>query len=221
MHTTRVTFAAVFIAVYAAAVGYACSKDEEPSSSSEETSSGYTGPRPGGGKAKPVMWLVAKATIQPTSDASQVEGTVEFIETKTETIVNVEIENGGFPSAHGLHIHQKGSCAALDGGPALAAGDHWNPTGAEHGHPTSENHHVGDLGNIDIDHTGRGSKMFSSQEFYVHDGGLSVVGRSVVFHAWPDDGASPGEGNSGPRLGCGVVELEGEREADPLLLRDR
>lgn len=218
MHTTRVTFAAIFIVVYGAAVGYACSKDDdEGSSPGDGWGEGYTGPRPGAGKPKAPKWLVAKATIEPTSDASQVKGTVEFIETKEETLVNVTIKNGGFPSSHGLHIYENGSCAATDAGPGLAAGEHWNPTGKAHGHPTAEEHHVGDLGNIQIDHTGHGSQSLSSEEFYVREGPLSVVGRSVIFHGWPDDGQSPDDGNSGPRLGCGVIELEGEREAEPLV----
>ena len=39
----------------------------------------------------------------------------------------------------------------------------------------------------------------------VSSGDASVVGRSVIVHAGPDDFKSQPAGNSGPRVACGVI----------------
>ena len=49
------------------------------------------------------------------------------------------------PGDHGFHIHQFGDCSSTDG---KSAGGHFNPKGVDHGAPTDEMRHVGDLGNI-------------------------------------------------------------------------
>lgn len=207
MQSTRATFAGVFVVLYAVGLGYACSKKDEAPPSDDE-GGGYSNSGPGAVKPAAAKTYTASATILPTTDASRVEGTVDLVEKEGETTVTVQMRRGGFPSSHGLHIFENGSCEAIDGGPALAAGEHWNPTDAGHGLPSTPNHHLGDLGNVDVDYTGRGSVTLTSKEFYLHDGGQSVVGRAVIFHEWPDDGVSPIDGNSGPRAGCGVIQLD-------------
>lgn len=205
--TTRRTFTAMMLAVYGmGAIAYACSNDPK-SSPSDDTSSGNTSTG-GTSKAKPPATFSAKATISPTTDASNVFGTAGFVDNGAETTVTVDITGGGFPGNHGFHIHEHGSCDpdTADGGPAMAAGGHWNPTDAGHGLPTSASHHLGDLGNITIDGQGKGTLTLKSKEFYVRDGGKSVVGHSVIFHEMFDDGVAQPAGNSGARMGCGVIE---------------
>jgi Cu-Zn family superoxide dismutase len=180
------------------------------SSGTSGTSSGTSGTSSGTSGNTPTQ-LVAKAEIRPTSDASTVQGTAEFVENGSVTVVTVNIaSSGGSPGEHGLHIHEKGSCDPVDGGPGLGAGGHWNPADAGHGYPSSEGHHVGDLGNIVIDDAGAGtSKLtFPATKMHVHDGPLSVVGKAIVFHAQRDDGVSQPVGNAGGRPGCGVIEKQ-------------
>ena len=76
----------------------------------------------------------------------------------------------------------------------------------------SQNRHVGDLGNIVADESGKASFSFSDSHlslFGVH----SIVGRSVVVHAEEDDLGRGGHddskttGHAGARVACGVIGL--------------
>src|SRR5262245_40625788 len=51
----------------------------------------------------------------------------------------------------GFHIHEKGDCSAPD---ASSAGEHFNPTNAQHGNPDSGAHHAGDMLNAKSDAEG-------------------------------------------------------------------
>merc|ERR1712226_542359 len=51
------------------------------------------------------------------------------------------------PGKHGFHIHQK----RVSNNDCKSTGGHYNPDLVDHGAPTDEKHHVGDLGNIVAD----------------------------------------------------------------------
>ncbi len=218
---THIRVAAVTMIAMGGVLAWACSDDpsspagDAADSGSTNTSSGTSGTSNGGTSSgtsgdTPTQ-LVAKAEIRPTNDASAVQGTAEFVENGSVTIVTVNIaSSGGPPGERGLHIHENGNCDAVDGGPGLGAGGHWNPADAGHGFPSGDEHHVGDLGNITIDDAGAGtSKLtFPATKMYVHEGPLSVVGHAVVLHAQRDDGVSQPVGNAGARPGCGVIERQ-------------
>ncbi len=219
---TRIRLVATAMIAMGGVLAWACSDSssppagDQPDSGSTNTSSGTSGTSnssgtPATSSGAPVTELKAKADIQPTSDASTVQGTAEFVENGSVTIVTVNIaSSGGPPGEHGLHIHENGSCEPVDGGAGLGAGGHWNPADAGHGFPSAEPHHLGDLGNIMIDDAGAGSSKltFPASKLYVHDGPLSVVGHAVIFHAQRDDGVSQPVGNAGARPGCGVIQKE-------------
>lgn len=208
---------AVTLVSVAGALAWACSDDSTPPPSDEASSSGTSGSNTSGGTSgssgtsgtsTPIK---AKATIKATSDASRVEGTAEFVENGAAMTVTVAItSSGGTPGEHGLHIHDKGSCDAVDGGPGLGAGGHWNPADSGHGFPSGALHHLGDLGNIAIDDAGQGSVKLTvpTTTMHVHDGPNSVVGHAVIYHAQMDDGVSQPVGNAGARPGCGVIQKE-------------
>jgi Cu-Zn family superoxide dismutase len=218
---THLGMAAMMMVVMGGALAWACSDDASTPATSDRpsdsgTSSGSSG-TPGtdsstsdgssGGPAR----LEAKADIRPTSDASTVEGTAEFVETGSVTVVTIAItSSGGTPGEHGIHIHEHGSCDPVDGGAGLAAGGHWNPADAGHAYPSTEPRHLGDLGNITIDESGKGSSKltFPSSMLYVHEGPDSVVGHAVIYHAQKDDGVSQPAGNAGARSGCGVIRKQ-------------
>src|SRR5262249_14804785 len=114
-----------------------------------------------------------------------------FVEGTTSVTVTVNVA-GGLPAGlHGFHIHQNGDCSATvsDAGvvtPAGGAGGHWNLFDAGHGYPDAATHHIGDMGNILINDAGSGTLVLVSPDWRVQDGGQSVVGHAVVFHAGTD-----------------------------------
>jgi len=146
----------------------------------------------------------AVCMIHPLGD-SNVKGKVTF--TQVEGGVRVQAELTGLtPGEHGFHVHQYGDCAAMDG---KCAGGHFNPTGAPHGGPESAERHVGDLGNITADASGK-AVYDRVDKLLALNGPHSIIGRSIIVHAGRDDLTSQPSGDAGARVGCGVIGI-----ADP------
>lgn len=142
----------------------------------------------------------AVATVEARS-GSAVGGAVEFVplaDGKTRVVLHF---TGLTPGPHGVHLHELGDCSAPD---AASAGPHWNPTGQSHGGPGGPQHHAGDLGNVIAGEDGKATAVLESDDFTV-DGENSVLGKAVVVHASADDLTSQPAGNSGGRIGCGVI----------------
>ena len=78
-----------------------------------------------------------------------------------------------------------------------------------HGGPTDEDRHVGDLGNTDPSDTINDViYFFDSQVKLSGDPEFSVLGRSIVIHENEDDLGSSGDpsGNSGARIMCCIIK---------------
>ncbi|WP_309894078.1 superoxide dismutase family protein [Archangium sp.] len=132
---------------------------------------------------------------------STVTGTATFSEDGDQVTLTVDV-TGASPGAHGAHIHEVGDCSAAD---ASSAGPHWNPFTKVHGAPDAE-HHLGDLGNIQISQDGKGTLKLSKAEWTLGDGAnTDVVGKALVIHATADDLMTDPAGNSGARQACGVI----------------
>jgi Cu-Zn family superoxide dismutase len=118
--------------------------------------------------------------------------------------VDVVIALGGVkPGRHGAHVHENPDCSAPD---AKSAGSHYNPDNHPHGLPTASEHHVGDLGNIDVGADGKGKLEITMPGANLKQGDPhSFLGRSIIIHEKVDDGGQP-VGNAGGRIGC--VELK-------------
>ncbi len=152
-------------------------------------------------------WLAAgcggdylKAGIGPTQ-GNRANGEVRFY--KVDGGVRVVAKIGGLsPGKHGFHVHEKGDCSAPD---ASSAGGHFNPDGAPHGAPTSPRgaRHAGDLGNLEAgsDGTARYDRVDALLDY------AQLTGLSVLVHAGEDDYVSQPAGNSGARVGCGVIGM--------------
>eukprot|EP01018_Ginkgo_biloba_P017340 Gb_10862 [translate_table: standard] len=86
------------------------------------------------------------------------------------------------PGLHGFHLHALGD--TTNG--CLSTGPHYNPLSKEHGAPTDENRHAGDLGNVTASEDGVAEFSISDSQIPLC-GPNSVIGRAVVVHADPDD----------------------------------
>jgi superoxide dismutase, Cu-Zn family len=146
----------------------------------------------------------AIAVVHPLGE-SKVSGKVVFTQTRSGVEINAEIE-GLAPGKHGFHVHEFGDCSMADG---TCAGAHFNPTGAPHAGPDDEKRHVGDLGNIEVARQGKATYK-RVDKLIALNGPNSIIGRSVIIHADPDDLKTQPSGNAGARVGCGVIGI-----ADP------
>jgi Cu-Zn family superoxide dismutase len=142
------------------------------------------------------------ATTQPSNN--DVTGTVTFTVDGDQLKFVADIDGLVPNSKHGFHIHEKGDLSDPD---LKSAGGHFNPTKEKHGGPESEHHHAGDLGNLQADDKGhahlQGEVMHASLS-----GDTSIIGRSVIIHAKPDDLKSDPSGNSGARIAGGTIKAE-------------
>ena len=140
------------------------------------------------------------ATTQPTN--SNVTGTVTFTLAGDHLTFVADIDGLAPGTKHGFHIHEKGDLSDPD---LKSAGGHFNPTKEHHGGPTSEHHHAGDLGNLEADANGH-AHLAGTVMHVSFSGDTSIVGRSVIIHAKPDDEKSDPAGNSGARIAGGTIK---------------
>jgi Cu-Zn family superoxide dismutase len=143
----------------------------------------------------------AVAVLVPT-EGSDVRGVVTFSQIDIGVRVVADLV-GLEPGPHGFHIHQYGDCSASDG---TSAGGHFNPEGIEHGAPTDEYRHVGDLGNVMVDEAGTSHYEFIDDRM-TFAGPTSIVGRGMIVHAGEDDLGTQPTGDAGGRVACGVIGI--------------
>ena len=65
--------------------------------------------------------------------------------------------------------------------------------------------HAGDLGNLVSDAEGNARLEITVEGITLETKAGGVLGRSVLVHAQEDDLTSQPGGNSGARIGCGVI----------------
>ena len=144
---------------------------------------------------------VTKATaLLRSTQGNTAQGTVIFLQEGTAVRIVVDI-TGLSPGKHGIHIHEFGDCSAAD---ALSAGGHFNPANKAHGCADSKERHIGDLGNIEADRSGKVKVDWIDRKISL-SGVNSIIGRSVVIKAKPDDCVTQPGGGAGPRVACGVI----------------
>jgi Cu-Zn family superoxide dismutase len=109
------------------------------------------------------------------------------------------------PGPHGFHIHAVGKCDPPD---FMSAGGHFNPEGRKHGLKNPEGPHVGDLPNVVVGVDGTARARTVAPRVTLGAGPNSLfqpAGTALVIHAGPDDDVTDPAGNSGDRIGCGVI----------------
>lgn len=139
----------------------------------------------------------ASAYITGNSSNPGLSGLVKFYDTPYDGLL-IEAELFGLPNVktpqatdfYGMHIHENGDCTL----PFDRTGNHYNPSGQPH--PK----HAGDLiplfGNQGYAWTAFYNKRISLPE---------IIGKSVIIHSMPDDFTTQPSGNSGEKIGCGVI----------------
>jgi len=147
----------------------------------------------------------AFAEIRGSEFAPNLTGYVMFTDVPYGTEVMVEVsglpqyqpaKDGESPiGPHGFHIHEDGNCHVDNPeDPFQHTGGHWNPTNQPHGN------HAGDFPVL-FSNNGYARMSFFTNRFHVQD----VIGRAVIIHLNPDDYRTQPAGDSGKRIGCGVI----------------
>lgn len=149
-------------------------------------------------EAKAPAITKAVAVLIPTKD-SKVEGRITFTEDGGKVKVHGVI-TGLTPGKHGFHVHEFGAWSE-DG---MASGGHFNPTAEKHAGHDAPARHVGDLGNVTADESGKATIDLEDAHLKLH-GATSIIGRGLVVHEKADDLTSQPAGNAGGRLAVGVI----------------
>ena len=145
---------------------------------------------------------VAKAEAQlipTTKHESKVKGVIYFEKTEKGMHVHGEI-TGLTPGEHGFHVHEFGVWNE-DG---TASGGHFNPQKADHSSHESAKRHVGDLGNVKADESGKAVIDLEDDQLSF-EGPNCILGRGLVVHEKADDLKSQPSGNAGGRLAVAII----------------
>jgi Cu-Zn family superoxide dismutase len=145
----------------------------------------------------------AVAVLESRSD-STMTGAATATPAGNGVALHIEVQNAT-PGPHGVHIHEKGDCSDPK---ATSAGGHFNPAGgAHHGGLNTPVRHGGDLGNLQVDSSGKGTVDVTVPDLSFD----SVVGKAIVVHEKQDDLQTDPAGNSGARVACGVLQSAAAR----------
>lgn len=145
---------------------------------------------------------VAQASLQSSEEG--LNGSVTFKQEGERVRAVILLEGLKKNSTHGIHIHEKGLCQ----GPGFkSAGDHFDPEKKKHGDPKGHSHHLGDLGNVTSDGTGKATKEVVLETMAQGLELQTIVERAVILHAKKDDLKTQPSGDSGDRIACGVIKM--------------
>ncbi|CAN5607102.1 MAG: superoxide dismutase family protein [Actinomycetota bacterium] len=166
-----------------------------------------------------VAAVAGSAAAQQSAATAELEdtdgnpvGTATFTEGPEGVVIDVVVESGVEPGEHGIHIHETGEIEP----DFEAAGDHFNPTDAEHGFDNPEGPHAGDLENITVSEDGTANYQTVNDRIMLGEGENSILGgdgTALVIHDMPDDNVTDddpetGPGMSGDRVAAGVIEAD-------------
>lgn len=142
----------------------------------------------------------AEANITGSGEFPNLSGSVRFYQTNKGVVVCAEIS--GLPKENlpcreqifGFHIHNGTSCSGNMEDPFADTLSHYDSNSCAH--PD----HAGDLPPL-FGNNGLAISAFLTNRFSLE----SVIGKTVVIHAQPDDFKTQPSGNSGAKIACGVI----------------
>ena len=191
--TTITNFASAFLFAMALAT-VSCNSAGEPGGNNEDTTSASeaTGEN-----------MAAEAKIAATYGDTAVTGnaTFENVNGKVKMVLNITVPSKANKSV-AVHIHEHPGC----GNNGKDAHGHWNPTNVAHGEWGSAAFHSGDIGNVELDGEGKGSKTLETDRWTIDgDSTTNILNRSIIVHSGVDDYKSQPSGDAGNRIGCGII----------------
>ena len=163
----------------------------------------------------------AIAKVLPVGSAT-ISGTVIFQLVDDALSVSGIISGLLSNSKHGIHVHSFGDIRDIVA--ASNTGVHFQFAPQIHGLVDNSTRHTGDLGNIVADANGVALFNILVPQNMARDRLLtlaaqdsSAIGRSIILHAEADDGVTQPTGNSGARIGQGVIGFADTVSSDAVL----
>lgn len=145
----------------------------------------------------------AHAEISGTKSDTTVTGTAHF-ERRGDVIamtLSLHVPSKA-NSTVAVHFHEHGDCSNN----GEDAHGHWNPTGEDHGEWNKGAYHSGDIGNVKLDRDGKATINIESNRWTIGgDSNTNILSKAIIVHSGVDDYKTQPTGNSGARIGCGVV----------------
>lgn len=139
----------------------------------------------------------AYAVIRGSEKYPDLKGIANFYTARWGLGIIVEVEVSGLPNTTSysprfvaMHIHENGDCSNN----FMNTGMHYNPTGAVHPY------HLGDLPPL-LNSNGYAFTAFFDSFLTIDD----IAGRSIIIHENRDDFKTQPSGDSGDKIGCGVI----------------
>lgn len=143
----------------------------------------------------------AYAQIKGAPEYPDLFGSIYFFQALNGTILMTQLlglpqdRSDCSPRFLGLHIHEGSACSSTLKDPFEDAGMHLNPNNCPH--PA----HMGDLPPVLVNKGVSFSIVYSSY-FNVSD----ILNHTIIIHSAPDDFTSQPSGNSGKKIGCGMIQ---------------
>ena len=142
----------------------------------------------------------AFARIKGNKEHPGIDGFAFFYKVQAGVLVSIQIK--GLPISDdvckspifAVHIHSGDSCTGNSTDPFANAMMHYNPDDCPHPF------HAGDLPPILGIH-GLGFSAFLTNRFSAEE----IIGKTIIIHSAPDDFTTQPSGNSGIKIGCGVI----------------
>ena len=146
----------------------------------------------------------AEAILSGTNADTTVDGRVSFDEDNGQVKMTLDLTIPKMANKTvAVHIHEHPDC----GDDGKATHGHWNPTNAPHGKWGVDSFHLGDIGNVELDAQGKGTKELTTDLWTLgSDTASSVLNHAIIVHSGVDDYKSQPSGNAGSRIGCGVIK---------------
>jgi len=201
-----------FIVVIASIAGGCGRKDDATSPASAPAPAGdsptvATATEPATPDSSATAETASQATVQLTAtQGNTANGGLKISAAGTGVQISGMVQGLKPDSEFGFHFHEKGDCSAPD---ATSAGAHFNPNNQQHGNPTGQSHHAGDMLNVKSDAQGVAEVSIDNADVSLHTGQPNdVLGKALVMHAKPDDYKTQPSGDSGDRIACGVIAVQ-------------